>query len=94
MVPIVELPPAIPLTCHVTDSSVVFATVAVNDCVSPVLMFAVIGQIATRIEAVEAEHEVTVAFVGALDVEDAGLSTTLAVSCRPASSVTVICAVP
>jgi hypothetical protein len=33
IVPTLELPPAIPLTCHVTESSVVFATVAVKVCV-------------------------------------------------------------
>jgi hypothetical protein len=45
IVPVVELPPAVPLTCHVTAVLDVFATAVVNVCVVPVCTLAVAGEI-------------------------------------------------
>jgi hypothetical protein len=45
--PTVELPPLIPLTCHVTAVFVLPLTVAVNGCVARVANVAVLGEIVT-----------------------------------------------
>ena len=91
IVPTVESPPAIPLTCHVTESSVALATVAMKVWEPlPACTLLDIGQTASTTLGVVTVHDFSVALAGALDVAEVGLRTTLAVSTRPTSSVTAI----
>jgi hypothetical protein len=89
IVPTVELPPVISLTCHVTESSVVLATVAVKACVPlPACTLVDPGHTATRTFGVVTVHDWLLAATGAADVTEVGLRITFAVSTRPTSSVT------
>jgi hypothetical protein len=87
IIPTVELPPATPLTLHVTAIFAVLITLAENICVPPAAIFAVIGDTATDTE--DAEHLPVLAFAGAVVVAADALTATSAVSVLPASSVTV-----
>ena len=88
--PTVALPPVTPLTLHVTAVFEVFVTVAVNVFVPvPTCTLAVIGVIATATGMAAAGHLPLLAFAGAVVVAAVALTTTSAVSWRPASSVTV-----
>jgi hypothetical protein len=89
IVPTFESPPVIPLTCHVTESSVVLAIVAVKVCVPlPTSTLLDTGHTASSTLEGVTVHDFSVALAGALDVAEVGLRTTLAVSTRPTSSVT------
>jgi hypothetical protein len=89
IVPTLESPPAIPLTCHVTESSAVLATVAVKVCVPlPTSTLLDPGHTASSTFGVATVHDLSVAAAGAADVTEVGLRITFAVSTRPTSSVT------
>src|ERR1700731_4382464 len=91
IVPTLELPPAMPFTSHVTESSAVLATVAVKACVPvPAGTLPDPGHTATSAAGAAAEHDLVAALIGAVDTAEVGLRTTFAVSTRPASSVTAI----
>jgi hypothetical protein len=95
IVPTSVLPPAIPLTSQVTESSVTLAALAVNVCVpDPATTLAAPGHTATTGSGVVNEQDLSAAFVGAIDVVLVGLNTTSAVSTLPASSVTVTRTLP
>src|SRR5665213_3056937 len=82
------------LTCQVTESLVVFATVAVKVCVPlPACTLLLAGHTARRIPGVVVVHDFAVALLGAVEVADVGLKTTSAVSGLPPSSVTTRCTV-
>ena len=73
----------------------VLAALAVKACVpDPATTLAVPGHTATTGAGVLTEQDLSVAFVGAIDVAELGLNTTSAVSVFPASSVTVTRTVP
>jgi hypothetical protein len=65
MVPKVEFPPVIPLTCQVTDVLVVFFTVAVKALVRLIRTDALVGEIVT-LTGCEAGVTVTIAVPTAL----------------------------
>lgn len=88
IVPTVALPPAMPLTCHVTVEFSVLPTVAVNVLVPPLAStLALLGETATVTGF--GQPKVLVALAGADEVAELADTTASAVSCRPASSVTV-----
>jgi len=90
IVPTFASPPVISLTCHVTESSVVLATDAVNVCVPlPTTTWLDPGHTASSTFGAETVHDFSVAAAGAVDVAEAGLRVTFAASTRPTSSVTV-----
>ena len=93
IVPNVELPPGTSLTNHVTRVSVAFETVAVKVC-APTPATSVTDAGDTVIETggvmmIGVGHAGAPAADGAAVVAEFGLTTTSAVSSRPASSVTV-----
>jgi hypothetical protein len=88
IVPTLKSPPAIPLTSHVTESSVVLATVAVKVCVLPATTLLDTGHTASSTLGVLTVHDFSVAAAGAVDAMEVGLRITFAVSTRPTSSVT------
>src|SRR5580704_3008789 len=94
MLPTVELPPLIPLTCQLTTVSVVLTSVAVKICVAPVATLLTPGHTATCRAGAAREQTLWPATDGAFVVADVGVITTFAVSVRPASSVTVRATVP
>jgi hypothetical protein len=78
-------------TCHVTESSVELATVAVNVCVPfPTSTLLDPGHTAISTFGVTTVHDCWVAAADAVDVAEVGLRITFAVSTRPTSSVTAI----
>lgn len=83
IVPTVELPPTMPLTCHVTVASAALTTVAVNVCVAWVCMLEVEGDTVTSIGPQPSATAVPGVLLAAV-----GVTTTSARSTRPASSVT------
>lgn len=89
IIPTVELPPFTPLTLHVTAVFEVFVTAAMNVCMAPAFTVAVAGVTVTATGVTDAGHLPPFAFDGAVVVADVALTTTSAVSVRPASSVTV-----
>jgi hypothetical protein len=89
IIPTVEFPPFTPLTLHVTAMFAVFVTAAMNVCMPPVGTVAVGGVTVTATGVADAAHLPLFALAGAVVVADVALTTTSAVSVRPASSVTV-----
>jgi hypothetical protein len=89
IIPTVELPPFTPLTLHVTVVFEVFVTAAVKVCMAPVCRVAVTGVTVTATGVADAGHLPLFALDGAVVVAEVALTTTSAVSARPASSVTV-----
>lgn len=87
--PTAELPPFTPLTLHVTAVFAVLVTAAVNVCMAPVCKMAVAGVTATATGIAAAGHFPLLALDGAVVVAAVALTTTSAISVRPASSVTV-----
>jgi hypothetical protein len=84
------LPPATPLTLHVTAVFEVFVTAAANVFMPfPACTVAVGGVTVTATGSTAAGHLPVFAFAGAVVVAAAALTTTSAVSWRPVSSVTV-----
>jgi len=89
IIPTIELPPFTPLTLQVTTIFAVFVTAAVKVCMAPVSTVAVAGVTVTATGMAAAGHLLLFALAGAVVVADVALTTTSAVSVRPASSVTV-----
>jgi len=81
IIPTVALPPATPLTLHVTAVFEVFVTVAVNICMPvPACKLFVAGVTVTATGSTAAGHLPLFAFAGAVVVADVALTTTSAVS--------------
>lgn len=87
--PTIELPPFTPLTLHVTAIFALFATAAVKVSIPPVSTVALDGVTVTATGITAAGHLPLFAFAGAAVLAEVALTTTSAVSVRPASSVTV-----